>query len=518
MGHPDKVSIHICFVLSNMKKPYYITTTLPYVNADPHIGFALEIIQADVLARYQRLLGNEVMFNTGTDEHGLKIYRKAVEQGKDPKEYCDESAAKYAALKEALNLSYTNFIRTTDPNHTAAAQMFWQKCFDNGDIYKKNYQIKYCVGCELEKTDSELINDQCSIHPSYKLEQIEEENYFFKFSKYQESLLKIYEERPDFVVPANRLEEIKKFVERGLEDFSISRLKHKLPWGVPVPNDREQVIYVWFDALINYISTLGWPHDLEKFNFFWPGVQVAGKDNLRQQSAMWQAMLLSANLPTSKQIFIHGFITVENQKMSKSLGNVVDPYEIVAKYGTDAVRYYLLGALSSYDDGDFSVTRFEEFYTAHLVNGVGNLTSRILTMIEKYSEKKITAVSNDIFAIDKFWNNYETALREYRFEEIIQSVNGLISGIDGVISEQKPWEKVKKGEDIFALLYQFAEGLRHISLALLPIIPAAAEKILGQLGIQINSLKILDKEKKWGGLKRGMVVKKSEILFERLKK
>src|SRR3989338_312621 len=363
---------------------FYLTTTLPYVNADPHIGFALEIVQADALVRYRRLLGDEVIFNTGTDEHGQKIYTQALEAKKDVKAYCDEYAARFDGLKATLNLTYTRFIRTTDEHHVEAAQEFWRRCDKAGDIYKKTYQVKYCVGCELEKTDSELVEGRCPVHPKMTLELIDEENYFFRWSKYQQVLLDHYEKHPDFVVPDNRLLEIKNFVAGGLQDFSISRLASKMPWGIPVPGDESQVMYVWFDALVNYISTLGWPKDETNFKAFWPGVQVAGKDNLRQQSAMWQGMLLSAGLPMSKQIFIHGFITAEGQKMSKSLGNVVNPYDLVAQYGTDAVRYFLLGGLPSYEDGDFSKKHFEETYTAKLVNGVGNLAARTATMLEKY--------------------------------------------------------------------------------------------------------------------------------------
>jgi methionyl-tRNA synthetase len=235
---------------------FYITTTLPYVNADPHIGFAAEIIKADVIARWQRLLGDDVFFNTGTDEHGQKIYEKAKEAGVDPQTYCDQYAAKFRSLKELLNLSVTNFIRTTDEKHILAAQEFWKRCEANGDIYKKNYKVKYCVGCELEKTDSELVNGCCPLHPDKQVTEIEEENYFFKFSKYQQPLLDFYKDRPDFVKPDWRFNEIRSFVERGLQDFSISRLSAKMPWGIPVPGDDSQVMYVWFDALVNYISCL----------------------------------------------------------------------------------------------------------------------------------------------------------------------------------------------------------------------------------------------------------------------
>ena len=323
-----------------MQGKFYITTTLPYVNADPHIGFAWELVQADAIARYHMSLGEEVFFNTGTDEHGLKIYRKALEEGKEPQKYVDEHAAKFKNLKQALNLSENlHFIRTTDSSHKKAAQEFWKRCLENidpetgkPDIYKDKYKTKYCVGCELEKTDSELKDGHCSIHPGMEIEIIEEENYFFRWSRYREPLLKLYEKNHDFVLPESKLNEIKNFVEAGLNDFSISRLKEKMPWGVPVPGDERHVMYVWFDALVSYISTLGWHENEENFRDFWGtketpnGIQLAGKDQVRQQAAMWQAMLMSAELPSSKQIIIHGFITSNGEKMSKSLGNVIDPY------------------------------------------------------------------------------------------------------------------------------------------------------------------------------------------------
>ncbi|MEK7110553.1 MAG: methionine--tRNA ligase, partial [Patescibacteria group bacterium] len=341
----------------------YLTTTLPYVNAAPHIGFALEIIRADILVRAWRALGHEVFFNTGTDEHGLKIYQNALEAGKDPRIYADEHAAKFRDLERLLNLDHPTFIRTTDPHHLAAAQEFWRRCAAKGDIYKKNYEVKYCVGCELEKTDSELVAGRCSIHPSREIELIKEENYFFRFSKYQEPLLGLYERYPDFVVPAFRQEEIRQFVSAGLRDFSISRLKAKMPWGVPVPEDETQVMYVWFDALVNYVSTLGWPSVAlakegkpSKFEEFWgtkeapQAVQIAGKDNLRQQAAMWQAMLISAGLPTSRKILVNGFITIGGTKMSKSAGRVIDPERLVAEYGADALRFWVAREANAFED------------------------------------------------------------------------------------------------------------------------------------------------------------------------
>lgn len=454
-----------------MNNKFYITTTLPYVNAEPHIGFAWEIIQADVIARWAKLSGKEVVFNFGTDEHGLKIYRKALEQKKDPLAYCDEYAAKFDDLKKALNLSYTNFIRTTDKHHIQATQEFWKRCAENGDIYKKAYKTKYCVGCELEKTDSELKDGKCPIHPTQNLEVIEEENYFFRFSKFQKQLLDFYEKNPDFVIPESKFNEIKSFVNAGLEDFSVSRLKAKMPWGIDVPGDPEHIMYVWFDALINYISTLGWPDDTKKFEEFWPGVQVAGKDNLRQQTAIWQAMLLSAGLPNSKQVFIHGFLTLNGQKISKSQGNTIDPIELVTKYGTDAVRYYLLAKVQPFEDGDFSISKFEDGYNADLANGLGNLVARVAKLAEKTNEK---------WKLDNIQFNAEISqkLDIYRFDEAIKIIWEKISGLDRKIEEIKPWKL--EGDNLAHVLKPLVAEILDIAINLLPFLPETAEKILKQ--------------------------------------
>lgn len=501
-----------------MNKNFYITTTLPYVNAKPHIGFALEIVQADVIARYNRLIGNDVVFNTGTDEHGQKIYEKALEEKKDVQTYVDEYAAKFEALKLALNLSYTNFVRTTDEHHVKAAQEFWKICRDSGDIYKKQYQTKYCVGCELEKTDSELEDGRCPVHKNLELEQRDEENYFFKFSKYQQALLELYSSRKDFVLPHHRQKEIKNFVESGLKDFSISRLKTKMPWGVPVPDDEDHVMYVWFDALVNYISTLGWPDKKSDFGKFWPGMQVAGKDNLRQQAGMWQAMLMSAGIEPSKQIFIHGFITAGGQKMSKSLGNVIDPLEIVAKYGTDALRYYLLREIPSGEDGDFSEERFLERYNGDLANGLGNLLQRVVTMAEKYTNSLVPKkVKQEEFDIGGAWKKYEESLSEFDFGGALDSVWSLVRGANQYIDDKKPWAMAKNGEtsELEAVLYILLEVIRHAAILLNPFIPETSAKILTSLGYgeaDIIDTK-LDGAREWGVLPEGQELKKQESLF-----
>lgn len=473
---------------------FYITTTLPYVNAEPHIGFALEIIQADVIARYHRLRGEEIVFNTGTDEHGAKIYRNAVEQGKDPQAYVDEYAAKFDELKSLLNVSYTRFIRTSDPDHKKAAQEFWRRCLAAGDIEQKDYSIQYCVGCELEKTDSELVDGQCPIHPNLKIELHHEKNYFFKFSKYRQPLLDFYEARPDFVVPSFRFNEIKRFVADGLQDFSISRLKAKMPWGVPVPDDDEQVMYVWFDALINYISTLGWPEDAQgDFQNFWPGTQVAGKDNLRQQSAMWQAMLMSAGLPPSKQILIHGFITVDGQKMSKSLGNVIAPKALVQKYGTDPVRYYLLREIPSGEDGDFSYEKFEQRYNGDLANGLGNLVARVAKLGEKISptvfpfERVALGVRTEIREAK---TNVGVQIQEFRLNEALTTIWQLISSTDEYLSWLRPWEKKDKPEEFQEITGTACHFINSIRELLTPFLPVTAEKIKEQIMVNDSRIEI----------------------------
>jgi len=466
-----------------MKNYFYITTTLPYINADPHMGFAMEIVRADTIARLKRLLGNKVFFNTGSDEHGLKIYQKAKEKNLDPQIYCNRQVKKFLQLKNALNLSYDQFIRTTEKNHIKAAQEFWRLSYNNGDIYKAKYKVKYCVGCEMEKTESELIEEKCPIHPNREIEIIEEENYFFRFSRYQKKLLDFYEKNSTFIQPSFRFEELKNFVKKGLKDFSISRVKEKMPWGIPVPGDDTQVMYVWFDALINYISTLGWPKNKEKFENYWPGVQIAGKDNLRQQGAMWQAMLMSVNLPPSKQIFIEGFITCCGQKMSKTLGNVVDPFTMVKKYSTDAVRFYLLKEIPNFDDGDFSEERMKEIYSSFLANELGNLATRLTNLAEK---DKIIFHPAKKLNIKKILSPLEILLDQFQFNQAIDLIWQEIKDLNKKIDIFSPWNKTPSFRKDF--LKTSLSKLYLIALKLQPFLPTTAKILMENLTGQVKKI------------------------------
>lgn len=460
-------------------KSFYITTTLPYVNAEPHIGFAMEIIRADIIARAQKMLGKEVFFNTGTDEHGLKIYQKAKEKGVDVQKYCDDASKKFKDLIEALGISSdVNFIRTTDDLHVKAAQEFWKVVDKNGYIYKKNYSVKYCVGCELEKTDSDLVNGHCPLHPLQELEIISEENYFFKFSAFAKPLQEFYASKPDFVIPDFRFNEIKAFVDRGLEDFSISRLATKMPWGIPVPGDDKQVMYVWFDALVNYISAVGWPHDMKAFDKWWLKtggvVQYCGKDNLRQQSAMWQAMLMAAKLPPSKTIVIDGFVTGEGGiKMSKSLGNTVDPQDVIKDYNREALRYYVAREIHPFEDSPFTINGFKEAYNAGLANGIGNLSSRIMKMAQDNLDGPIAEPD---FSFSK---QYLEALDNFNLQKLMNIIWSDIAEADGIIQTKAPFKLVKTDKpagqeiikDLCARLYSIARMLE-------PVLPDTSAAIL----------------------------------------
>lgn len=459
------------------KKYFYITTTLPYVNAKPHIGFAVEIIRADAIARFQRKIGKTVFFNTGTDEHGVKIFQKAQEEGITPQQLTDLNSQTFRDLTQVLNIQNDAFIRTTDEKHQKSAQAFWTACKEAGYIEKRTYTGMYCSGCELFKTERDLVEGKCVDHPTTPIEEIAEENYFFKYSKFADQLLKLYEQK-DFVIPEFRLNEIKNQIKEGLEDFSISRVKEKMLWGIPVPGDDEQVMYVWFDALVNYVSTLGWPLDMDTFNKFWNSenstvVQICGKDNLRQQTAMWQAMLASVGLPHTSHVIINGFITVNGQKMSKSLGNVIDPLEIVKEFGVDALRYFVLRELSPYEDSDFDINRFKEAYNASLANGIGNLTNRIMKMAEDNVSK------DDITLSDELPSEYLEKMNQFNLHQASGFVWTAISNLDKKIQETQPFKLIKEDKDAGQkIIINLVEELYVIAQMLSPMLPEASEKII----------------------------------------
>ncbi len=507
------------------KDTFYLTTAIPYANDNPHLGHMIEFLYTDVMARYQRLLGNEVYFLSGTDEHGQKMLKTAKEKGREVAEYAAEKSATFLNLLDQFNISNNDFIRTTEERHIRGAQKFWNAVMANGDIYKRTYNGLYCVGCEAFKTEKDLVDGKCPIHIK-EPEVLSEENYFFRLSRYQEPLEFLFQNRPDFVWPSGRGKEMINVLKSGLEDVSISRAKEKLPWGIPVPGDDTQVMYVWFDALTNYITALGYGSpDESLFSKFWPGVNVIGKDINRFHSLLWPAMLMSAGLEVPKQIAVHGFVYHNGEKMSKSLGNVVDPLALIKTYPLDAVRYFFMREIPFDNDGNFSEEQFVQRYNADLANGIGNLTNRILTMIEKYSLGKVPAVQSANstlieFLIKKIWPDYVAGMSEWRFDRALDAAFRFITHTDQLISDKQPWALAKAGkdQDVADLLYHLAESLRHIAIMLWPIMPETAEKIIIQLGLNLETefAKPLSSLQQWVELTVGNEIQKQEPLFPRI--
>ncbi len=459
-----------------MRKAFYITTSIAYTNALPHLGFAMEVIQADVIARHHRLLGEDVFFLTGTDEHGIKIEKAAERTGKTPKMFCDKISNEYKKLKNLLNLSNDDFIRTTDKKrHWPAVKKVWDQLKNNKDIYKKKYKGFYCSGCESFISKKDLKNGKCSIH-NLKAEEVQEENYFFRLSKYSKKIKKILQENKIEIIPKNRKKEMLNFIKQGLNDVSFSRPKKTLKWGIPVPDDKNQVVYCWADALINYISAIDYFKETSKFKKYWPAdVQCIGKDIQKFHCLIWLGMLLSLKISIPKKIFIHGFITANKKKMSKSLGNVVSPFDIVEKYGTDPLRYYLLREISSTEDGDFSYEKFEDRYNADLAKGLGNLVSRITVMAEG---QKFKTLEKEIGS-SIVWRKYKKALEGFKFNEALASIWELIGDCDRYIEKKRPWEK-SKSQNI--AIYSLLSSLSEIALMLNPFLPVTSKKIFTQLG------------------------------------
>lgn len=504
-----------------MSKAQYVTTSIAYVNAKPHIGFAMEVIEADAIARYHRLIGNDTFYLTGTDEHGSKLYKTALEQGKTPIELCDENAVEFEKLKELLCLSNDDFIRTTDQKrHWPAVHKIWNKLVENGDIYKDKYVGYYCSGCEAYIGERDLVDGHCPNHKTAP-EQFEEENYFFRLSKYSKQIQELIESKKLEIIPEFRAKEILNVIKEGLQDVSFSRPKKNLPWGVPVPNDPDQVMYVWCDALTNYLSAIGYAEESDLFKKLWPHViHVIGKDIVRFHAAIWPAMHLSAGLPTPEKIVVHGFITSEGHKMSKSLGNVVDPYQMVKDFGVDSLRYYLLSEIPIGKDGDFSMKLFKERYNAHLANNLGNLVNRVISMSKRYEVEVDFAQNTDSDneckeKVEKIWDTFQKNMDNCILHEGIANVWELINFANKYIDNNKPWKLIKTDpKKTQQVLKNLLEIVRHIALLLSPFLPKTSKEIFEQLNIHPNNT--FEDEKTWNGRKDWKKINEASILFPRL--
>ena len=507
------------------EKTFYITTPIYYVNDVPHMGHAYTTVAADTLARYKRLTGLTVRFLTGTDEHGQKIQKAAQQRGLTPKGLADQVVVRFKELWEKLNISNDDFIRTTEERHYQSVQALFEKVFQQGDIYKGEYEDWYCIQCEMFWTELVLVNGKCP-DCSRPVEKLKEESYFFRMSKYQERLLLHLEENPDFIQPKSRQNEIIRFVQGGLKDLSISRTS--FDWGIPLPKDPKHVIYVWFDALTNYLTAAGFPDDIKKMRQLWPvDVHIIGKDILRFHAVYWPTFLMSVGLPLPKKIFSHGWWTVEGEKMSKSKGNVIDPHQIVNEIGVDAFRYFLLREVPFGGDGDFSKEALTHRFNGDLANDLGNLLSRTLKMIEQYSKGKIPSpkggggplqemVSNLYSQMEKHMNHLE-------FHKALGKIFQLVDRSNRYIEETAPWKMAKSTSEqtqLKTVLYNTAEVLRVISLYLYPFMPSTAILMAQQLGTHVRWEDSLLKPQKgqiqWGKLQPGTRVQKGAHLFPRL--
>ncbi|HLO85182.1 MAG TPA: methionine--tRNA ligase [Nostocaceae cyanobacterium] len=482
------------------EKTFVLTTPLYYVNDIPHIGSAYTTMAADVIARFERLLGKKVLLITGTDEHGQKIQRSAQSLGKEPQEFCNEIVPSFISLWELLNIQYDRFSRTTADRHHAIVKEFFQRVWENGDIYQGQQQGWYCVSCEEFKEERELLEgNRCPIHTTKQVEWRDEQNYFFRLSKYQTKLEEFYQSKPDFIQPASRRNEVISFVKQGLQDFSISRVN--LDWGFPIPTDPQHTIYVWFDALLGYVTALLEPDEQPNLTNalakWWPiNLHLIGKDILRFHAVYWPAMLMSADLPLPEKVFGHGFLTKDGQKMGKTLGNTLDPVALVQNYGSDAVRYYFLKEIEFGKDGDFNETRFINVLNADLANDLGNLLNRTLNMVKKYCAGKIPSITNAVLLADNplkakgesLGEQVKHAYEVLAFNEACQSVMLLVQAGNKFIDEQAPWSLYKQGkqEEVEAVLYSVLESVRLAAYLLSPIIPNISSDIYQQLGLGIN--------------------------------
>ncbi len=514
-----------------MADKFYVTAAIPYVNGLPHLGHSLEFIITDVIQRYQKLLGKEVFCVSGSDENGQKILEAAKKEGLKPQELADKNTESFLRHAKHLNVGFDVWRRATDQKlHWPGVKELWLKCLKNNDIYKKKYSGLYCVGCEQFYTKNELVDGKCPEH-NREPELIEEENYFFKLSKYQKNLEELIKNDELKVLPEIRKNETLGFIKQGLEDFSVSRPKERLGgWGIPVPGDEKQVMYVWFDALTIYMTAVGWGYDQKLWAKWWPAdVHVIGKGIYRFHTVYWPAMLLSAGLPLPKAVLVHGYITSAGQKMAKSLGNTIDPEEILNQYGVDAVRYFLLKEIPTQSDGDFTHERFKEVYNADLANGLGNLTARILTMAEKFCGGKVPIINQNpdthplriddhVYNWKKAWQSIDKFALSYEFHRSLEAIWVFIHTVDKYIDENKPWELAKKGKqkEINWVVYGLLDSLHQLAWQLYAFLPGTAIKIAQALSIE----KLLKKnpvyKDSWTNIKPGVKIKPIKSLFPRL--
>lgn len=475
---------------------FYITTAIPYVNAKPHIGHALEYVQSDVVARYHRLMGQETLLLSGGDENALKNVQAAEKEDQPVQEFIDKHTQVFYELTKALHIQYDIWQKTSDKKtHYPASQKLWELCDKSGDIYKKTYRGLYCVGCEAFYTKEELNeNGECFEHPGKQLEEVEEENYFFALSKYQKKLLKVLESDEYKIYPAFRKNEVISFIKAGLQDFSISRSnKRAKDWGVQVPEDPSQRMYVWFDALNVYQSGVGFGWDEKKYKKWWPAdIHIIGKGIIRFHAVYWPAMLMSAGLPLPKSLLVHEYFTVNGQKMSKTLGNVIDPFELIKTYGAEALRFYFLKYFSPFADGDFSEEKFKVAYNADLANGIGNLIARVAKLCENADYTHMGAANKSIDHLLED-EKYKTALEEFKFNEALGFVWEKISTLDKFINDEKPWVLAKTNtQRLSSVLAHCVDQIQEIAMLLAPFMPETSEKILGQFkGPKIVSQKSL---------------------------
>src|SRR5438445_6105958 len=481
---------------------FYITTAIDYVNSRPHLGTAYEKIAADVIARYKRLSGIDTRFLMGNDEHSQNVYKKALEEGLDPLAYCDQMEQEFRATWRRLDISCDDFIRTTEPRHKAGVTELARRIFERGDIHEGVYEGWYCVSCEEFKQERDLVGGRCLLHPTIKPEWISEKNYFFRLSKYQRQLLDHFAAHSEFLQPEIRRNEILRLIEGGLEDISVSRAGQA--WGIPLPFDPSSVVYVWFDALINYASAVGLGGDQQMFERWWPAdLHVIGKDITRFHAVIWPAMLMSAKLPLPRQVFGHGFLTLNGQRMSKSLGTIVDPIEAADRLGHDPLRLYLIKEVAFGGDGDFSWERYEERYNVDLANNLGNLVSRVAAMAHQYRQGRLapSAAASDTLARagDEAATRYRRAMDELAVHEGAAAAFRLIDATNEFIAETAPWKLAKDpsaADRLSQVLFDAAEAIRLAAVLLTPVMPSSSAEILRRVGVPSAGLR-LDRDGRW---------------------